>query len=291
VLEDTTVRREAPATIVIPALNAASTLDTQLRAIAEQDCAGPVDVIVVDNRSTDTTAAIAKAWGDRIPGLRVLDAPDRTSPGYARNVGINMARGELILMCDADDVVDRSWAARLAEALEVSDAVAGGAISWDGGPLPNTARPNAFKTGLGFLPGFSTCSAAIRKPVWEAVGGFDENLAEGEDLDLAWRLQLAGFTLSDHPEAFVFYREPTGVAGALRKWYRYGRCQVRLYVKHRDAGLPADPPWKAVAKWLLLLATSYRLLRNTPARRVWCRDAGRRAGRLAGSLHDRVLFL
>ncbi len=285
-----TIEHPFPAvSIVIPAYNAASTLGAQLRAIAAQDYAGSTEVIVVDNRSTDSTATVAGAWHESIPGLRVIRAPDRASPGHARNVGITVASSQLILMCDADDIVDRSWATRLVDELHRCDAVAGGAVRWQGGPLPD-AQPSAFTAGLGFLPGFSSCSAAIRKEAWAAVGGFDEELSHGEDLDLAWRLQLAGFTLSDRRDAFVYYREPADVAGALRKWYRYGRSQVRLYMKHRGAGFHAERSSKVVAKWLLLALTSYRLLIDAPARYTWCRDAGRRAGRLVESLRQRVAF-
>jgi glycosyltransferase involved in cell wall biosynthesis len=282
--------RSPPVSIVIPARNAAATIDAQLSALAEQHYPGSIEVIVVDNGSDDDTAARARAWRARIPGLRVMLARERTGPGHARNVGFAAAHNELILMCDADDVADVEWAQHLVNALEGGDAVAGGAVAWIGGPLPRTSSPNRFRVGLDFLPAFSSCSAAIRRPAWRAVGGFDEDLRQGEDLDLAWRIQLAGFRLKAAPEAFVYYREPAGTAGVFRKWVSYGACQVALAAKYRAAGLHAEPVWKVGAKWLVLLFTSYRLLGRRTTRRRWARDAGRRVGRLVGTLRQRTWF-
>ena len=276
--------------VVVPARNAAGTIDAQLAALVAQQYQGDIEVIVVDNGSDDGTPVRASAWSDRLPGLRVLEAHDRIGPGHARNVGFAAATNELILMCDADDVADPAWAQHLVEALEHSDAAAGGAVSWTGGPLPRAAHPVPFRADMDFLPSFSSCSAAIRKQTWKAVGGFDESLLQGEDLDLAWRIQLAGFRLTSEPRGFVSYREPSSAMGVFRKWIKYGQCQVRLAAKHHDAGLRSERLWKVSARWVVLVLTSYRLLGRTPARRLWARDAGRRVGRLIGSVRQRTWY-
>jgi glycosyltransferase involved in cell wall biosynthesis len=279
-----------PVSVVVPARNAAGTIDAQLAALVAQQYQGDIEVIVVDNGSDDGTSARASAWSDRIPGLRVLEASDGIGPGHARNVGFAAATNEFVLMCDADDVVDHLWAQRLVDALGQSDATAGGAVSWTGGPLPRTTDPAAFRAGMDFLPAFSSCSAAVRRQIWKAVGGFDESLLQGEDLDLAWRIQLAGFRMTSEPRAFVYYREPASAMGVFRKWVTYGQCQVRLAAKHRAAGLRGEPFWKVGARWVVLVLTSYRLLGRTPPRRLWARDAGRRVGRLIGSVRQRTWY-
>src|SRR5690606_10578144 len=90
--------------VVIPARDAARWIDAQLGALACQEVPVPWEVVVADNGSTDDTVARAEAWADRLP-VRVVDASGRPGPNHARNQGTAAARGDLLLYCDADDVV------------------------------------------------------------------------------------------------------------------------------------------------------------------------------------------
>lgn len=281
-----------PVTVVVPARDAARTIDAQLGALAAQDYRGPLAVVVADNGSTDDTAARAAAWRGRLADVRVVDAGDRPGAAHARNVGTAAATTDLVLCCDADDVVDAAWARHLVAALASADAVAGGTVSFRGDPPPAAAAPGAFgAAGFGFLPAMSGASCGYHRRAWEAVGGFDEELAVAcEDLDFAWRLQLAGLTLAQAPEAFVHYREPGTAAAVLRRWYRYGSAQPRLLRRFRAAGLRREPLRRVLAGWGRLVLHAGRLAGDDAARSRWCRDAGRRAGRLTGSLRARTWF-
>ena len=86
------------------------------------------------------------------------------------------------------------------------------------------------------------------------------------------------------------YRGPR-VSDEFRTWFRYGRFQPRLLARFRADGLRPEPMSRVAAKWALLLVTSYRLLGAEPGRRAWCREAGRRCGRLVGSVRERTLYL
>lgn len=290
-----TVDRSPAVTVVIPARNAAATIDAQLASLADQDHDGPLHVIVADNGSTDDTVARVEAWTDRFADLRVVDASARRGPAYARNVGTGAATTELVLLCDADDVADRAYVRRLAAALAEADAVAGGTVPFRGVVPAGAPAPRAFGTaGFGFLPGLMSCSCGYRKDAWAAVDGFDVDrfpVATCEDIDLAWRLQLAGFTLVQEPAGFVYYREPASARQVLRTWYRYGRYMPLLRQRFGAAGLRSDPARRVVAAWVRLVIHAYRLLGPDPARRLWCRDAGRRVGRLVGSVTARTPYL
>lgn len=278
--------------VVIPARNAARTIDAQLGALADQDYDGAIEVIVADNGSTDDTARRARAWGDRLPGLRVVDATDRAGPAHARNVGIAAATSDLVLCCDADDVVDRSWVRLLVAALATADAVAGGTVDFRRDPPANPPPPRPFGTaGFGFLPALMSCSCGLRRAAWEAVGGFDEDFVTCEDIDLAWRIQRAGFTLVQVPDAFVYYREPGTARDVVRAWFRYGRFQPLLMQRFGPDGLHRDRSVRVLAAWGRLALTCYRVAGNDSARRTWCRDLGRRMGRIVGSIRTRTLYL
>ena len=80
-----------------------------------------------------------------------------------------------------------------------------------------------------------------RDQAFEAVGGFDENLRVGEDIDLCWRLQFAGFTVRHRARAVVSKRERAdGRRASSAKGITHGRSGPRLYRKHRDAGIRRD---------------------------------------------------
>ena len=281
-------------TVVVPARDAGMVIDEQLRALAAQTYDGDWELIVVDNGSGDDTVARALRWRDRIGGLQVVRAAGRRGPAHARNVGIAAAFSDLVLLCDADDRVAPEWMARLVDALADHDAVAGGITGWgDDGVPPTMAGGSDAGSGFGFgfLPAFSTCSAALHKHVWEAVGGFDESLPTCEDVDLAWRIQLAGFEIGSCPEAIVRYREPVTAGAEFHTWFRYGRYQPRLFDRFRADGLTAEPLSRVAGKWVLLLITAYRLAGSDRTRRAWCRDAGRRWGRAVGSVREGSRYL
>ena len=292
------------ASVVVPARDAVPYIDEQLAALAAQTIATSLEVIVVDNGSVDATAAHAARWLGQLPGLRVVRAAGRSGPGYARNVGIAAAAHDRILLCDADDRVATDWAEQLLAALDDLDAVGGAIVELDAaraaggrGAADEGDSEGAAGSGFGFgfLPAFATCNAALRRDAWSAVGGFDEDLPTCEDIDLAWRLQLAGFRVGTCRDAVVRYRTPTTASGELRTWFRYGRNQPRLLARFGVAGLTREPARRVAGKWAGLVAASPSLLRagraGEDARRRWCREAGRRAGRVVGSVGAHTVYL
>jgi glycosyltransferase involved in cell wall biosynthesis len=282
-----------PVTIVIPCYNAAATIDGLLATLVDQDFGGPTEVLVVDNGSTDDTSARAEQWVTRLPTLRVISASARQGCGYARNVGIGAASYELVLSCDADDVVDGSWVRKMAETLTRSDLVGGGLVPWRGGGLPEPAAPEPFgRAGFGFLPSFCGCNFGLHKSAWKDLGGFDEELVGCEDIDLAWRAQLEGLSLATRVDAFVYHRVPERPIDAFRKLLFYGTYQPLLFAKFRRRAMSRQPVHRALARWLILVATSYRLVTGaSEPRRRWCAEAGRRVGRAIGSIRFRSLYL
>lgn|SRR5215204_689371 len=108
--------------VVIPAYNEGSYLDASLTSLRQQDFSGSYEVIVVDNNSTDDTAAIASAHG-----ARVLHEP-RRGVCVARERGTRAAPGEIVISTDADTVHPADWLTRLDAQFQRNDgaiAVAG----------------------------------------------------------------------------------------------------------------------------------------------------------------------
>jgi glycosyltransferase involved in cell wall biosynthesis len=123
--------------VVIPALNVEAWIDETLHSVLTQDVAG-LQVIVVDDGSTDGTLEILHGWADRDPRLEVISSGG-VGGGSARNTGVAKARGTFLVFCDADDIVPRGAYRKLVEQLERtgSDIAAGrylkfsASLTWD----------------------------------------------------------------------------------------------------------------------------------------------------------------
>jgi len=98
--------------VVIPAFNARRTLPAVLEGLASQR-RKPREVIVVDDRSTDGSAAIAESLG-----ARVIQSPERGYAGGARNLGWAEARGDTVVFLDSDAIPAPGWGEGLATAIE-----------------------------------------------------------------------------------------------------------------------------------------------------------------------------
>ena len=273
--------------VVIPARNAAQTLGEQLDAFTTQRMDRPWELIVVDNGSEDATVAIAEGYASRLP-LRVVSAAERPVANHARNLGITMATGRHILLCDADDVVGPDWI-RLMRAALLDAELVGGPLrahpSNDSDPVPDPR--NRFG---GFLLRPFGANCGLRREVWEALEGFDEGYGAGGDTEFFWRAQLAGYRLAWADGAIVSYRLRSTVSERCRKNYRTGRAMAQLYRQFRRDGMPRSSVSAGVAEWARLLLTAPRLL--APGRRgIWLRIAAWRAGCIAGSLRHRVVYL
>jgi GT2 family glycosyltransferase len=274
--------------VVVPVRNGMPWVEHQLRALGAQRVAVDWEVVVADNGSGDGTRSCVERWSERYPRIRMVDASARRGAGAARNIGVRSARGHLLAFCDADDVVQPGWLASMVTALSGTDLVSGvfdfGALNGMRQSVPVVAATRQ----LGFLPFALSANLAVRREAFDAVGGFREELASGEDVDLCWRLQLAGYRFAVAADAVVEKRERVGGRAIFRAAWSYGRCDPRLYRRYRADGMRRDLQGAAKAwAWLLVAVPG---LVQASRRRQWVRTFGIRAGRLAGSVAQREFF-
>jgi GT2 family glycosyltransferase len=280
------------ASVIVPTLNSAETLDAQLAALAGQDFVGSWELIVADNGSTDTSRAIADRWRARLPALRVVDASDAPGVSHARNRGASAATGEFLLFCDSDDVVMPNWMSALVKASVDADAVGGcrRVLDWSDAKYRRGLGDGYLAAGITPLSSVSGGNLLVRNAIFEELGGFDENLTVGEDVDLGFRLQLAGRRLRFTNDAVILYRLRSSLKATAKQAYRYGRGEPYLYRKHRSVGMPRRSPELVVKSWGWLVLHAWQLLRRQD-RGAWIWIAGKNLGRLAGSLRCRVVCL
>ena len=274
--------------VVVPVLDGLRWLEEQLAALCAQDCAEPWEIVVADNGSTDGTLEVLRSWSDRCAQLRVVDASATAGPAAARNAGVRASTGELLAFCDADDVVRPGWLDAMVHALESAELVGGlfDTASLNGGQAAEPAPPATWQ--MGFLPAGLSSNLGVRRVVFEEAGGFAEDLRVGEDVDLCWRLQLAGHRFGWATGAVVAKREEARFGRVLLRGISYGRSGSLLYRRYRAAGARRQV-WAAVRSvgWLLV---SLVRLGDQRVRRSWARAAGMRIGRLVGSVEQRVFF-
>jgi glycosyltransferase involved in cell wall biosynthesis len=286
-------------TVVIPCLDEADTITTQLRQLARETTPEPWEVIVADNGSTDGTRDIVRRLQETMSNLRLVDASGRRGVNHARNVGAAAARGEFILFCDADDEIRPGWLDAMCDALRSHDVVAGRIDAFSANEAWSVAaRGVPQDSGLrGFgldLPYASGANLGVRRSLHRQIGGFDEDFLGGaDDLDYCLRLQVdAGADLHFEPRASVAYRYRHDLRSLFRQARFYGVGWVSLYRKHMHHGLPRQRhPWLlGVASWVGLL----RRLPIPPSRRAAATFAwhfGWKLGLLEGSIRNRTVLL
>lgn len=279
--------------VVVPVRNGMPWLEQQLRALAEQVCDEPWEVIVANNNSTDESGVVVQEWANRYEGIHLVDATNAIGPGGTRNAGVAAAQGDLLAFCDADDVVHPGWLTAHVSALAEADVSAGVFDYWslNGQPAPSpvTYAPPPALTLFGFLPAAGSGNLAIRRNAFEDIGGFTQELMTGEDLDLSWRAQLAGYRFVVNEKAVLARRDQQGFTEVFRRYTSYGRCAPDLFRRFRSQGLRSKPVL-ALKTWVWLMVSAPRLF-QPQFRDRWARIAGWRTGCLLASLRLRVVFL
>lgn len=277
--------------VVIAALDEAHRIGAQLEALAPQVAGGDCEVIVADNGSRDATVAVVHGFADRMP-VRVVDASARRGQAAARNLAVTTARGDLLVFVDADDVVMPGFVDAW-RGLDPSVVFATGPVvpfAHDAPPPRDPTRaPRVLPVQLGFRPYALGANFAVRRSWFERMGGFDEAWPPAEDVELSWRLQLAGARLELVPGAVVAKREAAGLRATLRQYYRYGRRDPFLFRDFRAAGVSRPPVGSTLRSYLGLVARLPVLWRSETRRR-FAHQLGRRAGRLVGSYRARAWY-
>jgi glycosyltransferase involved in cell wall biosynthesis len=185
--------------ICIPCHNQASTISEAIDSALTQTYPN-VEVVVVDDGSTDESLSVIKRYGGRI---RWETGPNRGAP-VARNRALALSQGEFVNFLDGDDLLEPEKIARQLPLLlndQADLALSKGYIFGDGKPLrpkkaslPPPGDMDPFLYALKF--GFSTCGPLHRRTLLERVGGFRPDLKRGQETELHLRLTAAGARLA-----------------------------------------------------------------------------------------------
>lgn len=201
-------------------------------------------------------------------GVRVLRHERTRGPAAARNTGWRAAATPVVAFVDAEVELEPGWLAALLAHLgdEAVDAVAprvrsatGSGVppdwlvayedtrsSLDLGPDPAPVRPGSR------VPYVPTAALVVRRSALEEVGGFDEDLPVGEDVDLVWRLAAAGHGIRYEPAVRATHPCRPSAQAWLRQRFRYGTAAADLAQRHGAAVSPLHVSGWSAAAWGLV---------------------------------------
>ena len=233
--------------IIIPAYNAEETLGETLNALETQDHP-PVDVIVVNDGSTDRAPAIAREFAGRSRHRVTVLEQDNQGPAAARNRGVEAADTDVIVLLDADCVPPPSWLAALIGALE-GDVVGVSCGYFPANPEHLVARfvdheiARRQERSLGKeVDTLSTYATAYRRDAFLAAGGFstDFRTASGEDFDFAFILHQRGGRLLFIDTVRVGHYHPADLGTYLHQQFYRGYWRVLMYLRNIDKFVRGD---------------------------------------------------
>lgn len=253
--------------VVMPVYNAGDTLREALVSLTEQDYPSRLyEVIIVDDGSVDGSDKIAEQFGI------ILIKQRHQGSGAARNLGINRAQGDVIILLDADCVAGRDWISRHVRARRSSQNAAciGGVFAFPekGSRFIELCdyyscwyeqhERMPYSSGCEYLP--STNLSFYRRRALE-IGGFNVNLATGEDVDFCWRMKEKGGGVILNPGIVVKHYPRRSIKSFLGHHYRWGYHGIN--VRRWGSGKRYSFLFRANVAWAICLsmpiATGYTL--------------------------------
>ena len=282
--------------------NTCADLEQALRSVLEADPELSLEVVVVDNASSDGSAEMV---AERFPAVRLIRSEENL--GFARgyNLALSQTTGEYLLVLNPDTVTRRGALRRLREFLVSHPKVGAvgprllnsdGSLQFSCRRFPRPLAALFRNTPLGrlfprnrytreYLMGdwdhsaeaevdwISGAAMGLRREAWEQVGGFDEGFfMYAEDMDWCLRAHRAGWGVSYLPSAeIVHHIGRSSDRAPLRMVVQFHRSMARFYRKHYAPNWPWPVRWvPAAGVWcrcgMVLLATVWSRWRNARRR-------------------------
>jgi glycosyltransferase involved in cell wall biosynthesis len=235
-----------PVSVIMPALNAGRFIEVAIRSLLREREAVDLDIIVIDDGSTDETKAIVEAMAGDFPEVRLLQNP-RKGIAAARNTGLDNVRADcrFVTFLDADDI---SFPGRIERqrSLLVNDPtidVLYGVMQMFNALDSSTLAPAA-GSAIKIIRGPYLQSAMYRPAVIDKVGRFDESFRQGDDTDFILRVIDHQFKiLLDDGIAAHYRRHDANVTLNVEEVQReFMMASLKFAVRRRKSGKGAIPP-------------------------------------------------
>ncbi|NOG82701.1 MAG: glycosyltransferase [Planctomycetes bacterium] len=217
--------------IIIPAFNEEEHLPSCLESIANLDYPKSyIEIVVVDNGSTDSTKEIARRFGAKV----LCDGSLNVSG--LRNLGVAESSGEIITFVDADCVVQKEWLKRAERYFDDLNIAA-----WGSPPVPPVRSTWVQKTWFLIrkktnqvqeVDWLESMNLFVRKELFTAIGGFNKSLVTCEDVDFCYRIRECGTIVSDSRIEVVHLGEAATIKEFMRKETWRGKSNLSGIFAH-----------------------------------------------------------
>jgi len=260
--------------IIMPVRNEAASLDATLASVCSQATDESIEVIVVDDHSTDSSRSIIERWVAQDQHIRLVSSP-RRGISQALNHGLEAARGRYLVRVDGHSIVPPHYIQALLDHIRsgACEGAGGHKRAVGQGPFGRAvAAAHGSRLGIGDskyhysqrqeLVDHIPFGAYITE-LARAIGGWDEELRTNEDYDFDFRYQQAGGRLLFDPAIVVDWRVRETPARLAHQYYAYGRGKFTTLVRHPSS---LHLRWLAPPMLVGSLAAGLLLSRTTPGR-------------------------
>ncbi len=224
--------------IVIPVYNRPQEMDELLASIVAQDFKGTLEVVVVEDGSTESSEKVVQTYQESLT-LHYFETKN-TGAGTSRNFGMEQASADYFIILDSDVILPQEYLSKVDLALQqhYTDAFGGPdaahpdftplqkAINYSMTSFLTTGGIRGKKKGIGKFQPRSFNFGVSRKAI-EATQGFS-SLAIGEDIDLTFRLWKAGFETQLISEAWVYHKRRSTLRQFYQQTFAFGTGRPAL---------------------------------------------------------------
>lgn len=221
--------------IIVASYDSGTLIKGCLESLRNQNTDQPFEIIVVDS-SMDGVAYLIK---ETFPEVRLYQFFERKFCGDARNVGLSVAKGEIIAFIDADCLADQNWANQIFQAHQSPHLAIGGTIA-NANPQSAIGWASYFCEFSQWMPGFplrtiadiAGANMSYKRRVFEEYGFFIEG-TYSSDTEFHWRLEKNGQDLQFVPSILVFHHNIDQLGRFLRHEFEHGRSFARVRKKSK----------------------------------------------------------
>jgi glycosyltransferase involved in cell wall biosynthesis len=247
--------------IVIPAFDEEEALPSLLHDLINQSYQN-LEILLVDDGSTDRTLDLAKEWLDQRPRTKLISTEHR-GPSHARNVGLANAAGEIVFFAECDCTYTPDYVTNAVKVLADEPGLAG--VCLTGSPLVTKStfatqcidfenRIQHEKIRRGNTQPFYAW--VYKRDVLDKVGGFDETLFQGEDRDLFRRITSMGLGIGLVKGVNWQHKHDETITRLVPKWYWRSKTRTLFLWKHRlvkQFFRPVAPLWTIIAGLVIVV--------------------------------------
>ena len=228
--------------IIVPTYNAEKTIKDCIESILSINYKN-YEAIFVDDGSTDNTVSIIEEFACKSKNIKLVKQKHK-GPASARNLGVKMSNGKIIFFTDSDCIVPKNWIREFLKYFFSDENI--GAVGGSLKPASTSTiyeifdqkrREILYGAEKKFVNALPTCNLAVRRDVFNRIGGFDESFkhASAEDYDLCIRIRMLGYRILYDPNVFVLHYHSQNLRSLLRKAFIHGKEYIKLKRKHKES--------------------------------------------------------